>query len=125
MSLFRNRLMRNDSHLERIDVERIVKVQGINNLGDFQYEVETLTAVSAIRQTGPAQTEESGTSGQELGMIARVCTFRQVDVDAEDRRVVRSTDILQIQEDPVRLSGLGGGGKAGGNFAADVCIELD
>src|SRR5205807_232398 len=118
-------LMGHNSHLQRIGVKRIVKMQRVNDVCDFQHKVQAFSSVLAIRFSSPAQTEKSNTPRQKLGMIAWLCALRQVDIDMEHDPVLYSTDIFQVEVNTVRHSGFRSSGKTRGHLAADAGIELD
>jgi hypothetical protein len=101
----RQRAVGNDPDVERIHVERMVEVQGVDDLGDLQYEVEALPGVPPILLAGPAQAEETDAARRELGMIARLRVLRQVDIGGEHRTVLRTADVLEIEVDAIRPRG--------------------
>ncbi len=46
--LLGNRPVRHNSHTERIDIERFLQVQRVNDFRDFQYKVQPLAGVFAL-----------------------------------------------------------------------------
>jgi hypothetical protein len=55
---FRNRLTGYNSHIERIDIERIVKEHIVDDVRDIQVEGEAFSTVLAIPQAGSPEPKE-------------------------------------------------------------------
>src|SRR5215813_250978 len=58
-------------------------------------------------------------------MIAGVCVLRQIHVDAQRGRIMRSADVFEVEKDTVRRCSFSSRGKTRGHLAANVGIELD
>src|SRR4051794_16559263 len=63
-------LHRHNPNVKRIDVKRIIQVQVVDDVRDFQYEREALTGVFFIAETGLAHPKQGDAARQPLGMIS-------------------------------------------------------
>src|SRR4051794_30986841 len=79
-----------------IEVERIVQMERIDEIGDFENLIDAVAAVGIIRAGRLFDTEERYDTGQVLRMILRIGVLRQIHIDIENRSIVRALYILQI-----------------------------
>src|SRR5208283_1051840 len=100
---FRNRYHRRNPHAERIDIERILKVQRIHDLRDLKHESQTLARVFSVGLAGLADTKERNGASKTIGRTRSPGTCRQANIDLQHRRVIEPSDVLKIQEDSVRI----------------------
>src|SRR5580704_14960358 len=91
--------------LYRILVKLVFKVQRVHDAGDLERKAEPLADLAAARYACLAKPKQSHAARQQFRMVSGIGARRKVDEHAEDRRVLCSPNIFQLQKNAVRGSG--------------------